>query len=211
VNDTFAAVSGYDPFTSPPPGVFLVTTNKGSSWINRSSGLDVPVNGISFINANTGIAVAVDGMIFKTGNGGINWSSGGLSGTGNSLNSASYLGTDSIIIAGNGGTILGSFSTVVGVKNGNNNLVGSDYHLLQNYPNPFNPATTIKFQVPNSSLVKITVFDILGKEVSTLVNEQMTPGVYNINWDAANYPSGVYYYRLQAGDFSETKKMVLLK
>ncbi len=211
VSNTFAAVSGFDPFSSPPPGIFLVSTDKGNTWVNRSAGLDVPIDAISFLNANTGIAVGNDGKIFNTKNGGLNWISGGLSGTGNSFFDVSYIGTDSAIIIGEGGNILASFNTVVGIKNGISTLIGSDYHISQNYPNPFNPATTIKFQVPNSSYVKIAIFDVLGRLVSTLADGKFNPGAYTVNWDASNYPSGIYYYRLQAGDFSETKKMILLK
>ncbi len=83
--------------------------------------------------------------------------------------------------------------------------------LQQNYPNPFNPTTTINFSIPRSGLVKLKVFDILGREVKTLVSEQMTPGDYSIEFDASQVASGVYFYRLSVGQFSETKKMMLLK
>jgi ligand-binding sensor domain-containing protein len=87
----------------------------------------------------------------------------------------------------------------------------TEYNLFQNYPNPFNPTTTIKYSVPQSSDVLIKVFDVLGSEVETLVNEEKPVGSYEINWNAENLPSGVYFYQLQAGDFVETKKMVLLR
>jgi hypothetical protein len=92
-----------------------------------------------------------------------------------------------------------------------NGEIPSSFSLSQNYPNPFNPATNIKFAIPKNEFVKITVFDILGKEIVTLVNEQLQPGTYETNWNASNYPSGVYFYRLQADDFSETKRMTLIK
>jgi hypothetical protein len=89
--------------------------------------------------------------------------------------------------------------------------VPSSYSLSQNYPNPFNPATNIKFAIPKNEFVKITVFDMLGKELETLVNEQLAPGTYETNWNASNYPSGVYFYRLITDGFSETKRMTLIK
>jgi hypothetical protein len=89
--------------------------------------------------------------------------------------------------------------------------VPSDYILFQNYPNPFNPATSIKFSIPKSSNVKLVVYDITGKELELLVNEQLKAGTYQTNWNALNYPSGVYFYRLTAGEYSETKRMVLVK
>jgi hypothetical protein len=86
-----------------------------------------------------------------------------------------------------------------------------EFALYQNYPNPFNPKTSFEFQVLSSKLVSIKVFDLLGREVATLVNEELMPGRYRTSWDAADMPSGVYFYRMQAGNFSVTKKMTLAK
>ena len=83
--------------------------------------------------------------------------------------------------------------------------------LLGNYPNPFNPTTTIKYQISELSFVTLKVYDVLGSEVITLVNEEKPTGVYEITWYAEDLPSGIYFYRLQAGFFVETKKMVLIK
>jgi hypothetical protein len=83
--------------------------------------------------------------------------------------------------------------------------------LAQNYPNPFNPATTIRFEIPQLSRVSLNVFDVLGREVMTLVNEELTAGVYHVRFDGSNLSSGVYFYGLQAGGLIQTKKMLLLK
>lgn len=85
------------------------------------------------------------------------------------------------------------------------------FSLAQNYPNPFNPVTSIKYTVPKQSLVKLIIYDIIGREVATLVNEMKTPGNYAVNFDASNYSSGVYFYRMDAGEFNDVKKMVLIK
>ena len=87
----------------------------------------------------------------------------------------------------------------------------SVFSLEQNYPNPFNPTTTIKYSIPTSEFVTLKVYNLFGKEVSTLVNENKQAGIYSVEFNAANYPSGVYFYKLQAGNFIETKKMLLLK
>jgi len=87
----------------------------------------------------------------------------------------------------------------------------TEFLLSQNYPNPFNPSTKIKYLVPQSSNVVIKVFDILGNEIEILVNEEKPVGTYEVNWNAANLPSGVYFYQLRAGSFVQTKKMLLLK
>ncbi len=86
-----------------------------------------------------------------------------------------------------------------------------EFSLSANYPNPFNPVTKFRFGLPENSNVKIAVFDILGKQISILVNGEFEAGFYNIAWDGSSHPSGVYFYRLEAGDFTETKKMILLK
>jgi hypothetical protein len=85
------------------------------------------------------------------------------------------------------------------------------YNLYQNYPNPFNPATTIKYDVPSAGLVKLVVFDVLGREIAVPVNEIKTPGSYVVNFDASNLPSGVYFYKITTGNFTDTKKMLLVK
>ncbi|HEX9655930.1 MAG TPA: T9SS type A sorting domain-containing protein [Bacteroidota bacterium] len=98
---------------------------------------------------------------------------------------------------------------VVGVKEGA--VLPVDYSLSQNYPNPFNPSTTIKYQIPNSNFVSLQVFDILGREVRTLLNEQQIAGVHEVTFDANGLASGIYFYRLTAGSFVHTRKLVLLR
>ncbi len=94
--------------------------------------------------------------------------------------------------------------------------IPSDYKLKQNYPNPFNPTTNIRFDIPayaksQTSNVRLIVYDILGKEITILVNEQMKAGTYEVDWNASANPSGVYYYKLTAGNYTESKKMILIK
>lgn len=89
--------------------------------------------------------------------------------------------------------------------------VPTTYELYQNYPNPFNPTTTIKYQLPVSAFVTLKVFDIVGREVATLVNDLQQPGSYSIEWDAGGVASGVYFYRMQGGSFTATRKLILLR
>lgn len=91
------------------------------------------------------------------------------------------------------------------------NGIPAQYYLSQNYPNPFNPTTTINYQLPKDEHVTIKVYDMLGKEITTLVNEFKTSGNYNIKFDGSNLSSGVYLYEIEAGNFSDTKKLVLIK
>jgi len=87
----------------------------------------------------------------------------------------------------------------------------NSYSLSQNYPNPFNPETVIKYSLPVSAFVKLRVYDVLGNEVAELVNEKLNAGSYSVKFSGKNLSSGVYYYNMTADDFSETKRMILLK
>jgi hypothetical protein len=108
------------------------------------------------------------------------------------------------------GILYGDTSTLVGI-NQISSEVPESFSLSQNYPNPFNPTTNIKFQIAKSGFVKMIVYNALGKEIKNLVNQQLQPGTYEADFDAGNLPSGVYYYKLELGEFTQTKKMVLVK
>ena len=90
-------------------------------------------------------------------------------------------------------------------------IVPSSYSLSQNYPNPFNPVTNLEFGISDLGFVSLIVYDILGKEVATLVNEKLNPGKYKVEFDGSALPSGVYFYRITAGEFTDTKRMMLIK
>ena len=97
----------------------------------------------------------------------------------------------------------------------NNNGIASEFRLSQNYPNPFNPSTKIDFEIPNFSTVKLAVYDVLGREVSTLINEDLGAGAYTVDFRAENLASGIYFYSIkvenQNGQFRDIKKMTLIK
>ena len=94
--------------------------------------------------------------------------------------------------------------------------IPNSYNLYQNYPNPFNPTTKIKFDIPavgsgRDLSVQLRIYDILGREAGTLVNEQLKPGTYEVEWDGINYTSGIYFYKLETENFVQTKKFILMK
>jgi hypothetical protein len=91
------------------------------------------------------------------------------------------------------------------------NVVPAVFKLEQNYPNPFNPVTMINYQLPMVNDVELSVYDILGRKVATLVNTRQQAGHHQIEWDAGGFSSGVYYYSIRAGDFTDIRKMVLVK
>ncbi len=106
------------------------------------------------------------------------------------------------------GTI--TVNPVTDVKDISQTIPGT-FNLMQNYPNPFNPSTTISFSLPSKSFVSLKIFDVIGNEIATIVNQELSAGNYTKQWNAENMSSGVYYYQLKAGNFSETKKLVLLR
>jgi hypothetical protein len=102
------------------------------------------------------------------------------------------------------GNILTSIETV-------SNSLPEEFRLYQNYPNPFNPSTTIEFALPKSAFVTLKVYNLLGEEVATLIGEQRAAGIHRFNWDARGLASGVYLYRLEAGGFVQSKKLILMR
>jgi len=132
---------------------------------------------------------------------------------------ASLLIVNGYIFAGTNGQSVWrrSLSEAIGIQNVSTEIPSS-YSLGQNYPNPFNPVTKIKFDIPQSvilsgakNLVVLKVYDILGKEIQTLVNEQLQPGTYEATFDGSSLNSGIYFYRLTTEGFTETKKMLMIK
>ena len=100
---------------------------------------------------------------------------------------------------------------VVGIKDLDNTYIPKRYSLSQNYPNPFNPRTVIRYALPAASRIDLSIYNLLGEKVATLVSERQLAGQHQVKWDASAFPSGVYLYRLDAGDFIETKKLLLIK
>ncbi|HKB86446.1 MAG TPA: T9SS type A sorting domain-containing protein, partial [Ignavibacteriaceae bacterium] len=100
---------------------------------------------------------------------------------------------------------------IVGVDDNNHNPLPTEFKLFQNYPNPFNPATKIRWQLPVSSWQTLKIYDVLGNEIVKLVDEYKPAGSYEIEFNASSLPSGVYFYKIHAGSFVQTKKMILLK
>jgi hypothetical protein len=164
-----------------------------------------------FGNGTTGWVAADSGKIFVTTNSGVNWTAQSTPVNQNLL---------SVQVVGNIiGWAVGANGTILRTTNGGITIgiqqisseVPKEFSLSQNYPNPFNPTTNIEFSITKSSFVNLTVFDASGREVETLMNGNLKAGTYNADWNAGKYTSGVYFYRITAGDYTETKKMILVK
>jgi photosystem II stability/assembly factor-like uncharacterized protein len=199
-------------------GVILHTTNGGSSWgyvTNTGLSSDYRSKAVFFLNANVGwIATDKDGenpLVLHTTNGGSSWTTQGTPVTqadGDDIYSISFWDENTGWFAADGGRI-GFFSGASGIAATGD--ITNRFSLFQNYPNPFNPSTTIDFSIPYSGQAELKVFNTLGQEVTTLVSSSLQAGEHRITWNAAGIPSGVYFCRLRAGSFTETKKFILLQ
>jgi photosystem II stability/assembly factor-like uncharacterized protein len=195
---------------------FYKTFDGGNTWIKyyRQIENSLPTLRSYFTNENTGYAVTSSyyyGLI-KTTNSGFNWFICSTFVNNNQMTSnVAFLNENTGWVVGYGGLICkttNAGSTFISINNQN---IPDGYSLSQNYPNPFNPSTNIKYQITNNSFITLKVYNILGKEVATLVNEKLSAGTYEVTFECSGLTSGIYFYRLTCGDFSETKKMVLLK
>ncbi|MCI0449377.1 MAG: T9SS type A sorting domain-containing protein [Chlorobi bacterium] len=201
--------AGVDDFNSNNNlnGVYTSADN-GGTWTQTLS--SVHIDDLSIIGNNI-FAGAYQNGVYVSNDNGSSWvqRNEGLS-VNPTVTTFTKLGN--YIFAGtqNNGVYRRQIDELVGIKQVSSEIP-NEFSLSQNYPNPFNPMTNVKFQMPKEGFVKLIVFDALGREIAALVNEELKPGTYEVRWDAANYPSGVYFYRITASDYSHTKKMILVK
>ncbi|MEO7356728.1 MAG: T9SS type A sorting domain-containing protein [Ignavibacteria bacterium] len=200
------------------------TTNGGLNWVNIDVG-----NGVTSANCqmrwiqgtNTCYLTATDatnGGVLKSTNGGLNWTQMTTSGLGIYRIDTKLIGSNVYGYANSyssgffgGNQVLKVTDMIVGI-NQTSEQVPEGYELSQNYPNPFNPATNLEFGISKLGFVSLKIYDMLGKEVATLVNANLNPGTYKYNYDASFLSSGVYFYKLAVdGNVIDTKRMVLLK
>lgn len=187
------------------------SSNAGANWspIGETSNR---VTAILSRNNYVFVSVYGSGGIYLTSDNGTNWSNVG----------SDMLEKNVLCMAMNSSTIFAgepsifvyyrALNEMIPVTSVNEAVRPMEFSLLQNYPNPFNPSTTITYSIKNEGLVKLSVYNLLGKEVAELVNEWKPAGIYSLNFRAAgDLPSGIYLYRLQSGGFTETRKFTLLK
>lgn len=196
---------------------FFYTDDNGTTWNTISpSGLpsSSKVNHLAFDSNNHIYAATQSDGIYYSEDAGSNWSAknDGLPATNGYYPSFNFLYIDpaDIIFAGSydDGLFIGNSVTTAIDDPGNAPM---QYSLRQNYPNPFNPATTIGFTIADQAFIKLAVYDLLGRKIATLVNEEKSAGEYTIEFDAANLSSGIYFYRLEADNFKETRRMILMQ
>jgi photosystem II stability/assembly factor-like uncharacterized protein len=190
------------------------TNNGGNNWSYFNCTSYEAFSSIYFVNQLTGFAVGE--YIWKSTSGGNNWYK---------YTDKYYGYFNSVFFKdANTGWIVGNNSVILKTTDGgnifvskNSSVVPTNFYLSQNYPNPFNPTTKIKFDIPAGPVgqtflsVTLKIYDILGREIQTLVNEKLQPGSYEVTFDGSNLSSGIYFYQLKAGEYIENKKMVLIK
>lgn len=192
--------------------IFAVSSNYGSNWQYEPTGCFGNATSFSFrtpaevwaaLSFSGTLAVNLDSM--KPGS---QWQC--INTPGNiPINSIKFLSPTVGFAFGEQGKIYKYNQNVIGIQN--SQLSPGDFSLEQNYPNPFNPTTHFGFRIARFGLVRLTVYDVLGKEAAILVDQQLQPGKYEVEWNAESYPSGVYFYELTAGKYTETRKMVISK
>ena len=186
------------------------TSNGGSSWQQVTSpGNTSGLTDLSLVSSSIVYGAGPTGTIRRTTNSGMNWETQTGADTAD-LKGIFMVNASVGYAVGYNGRIFKTVNGGIGIQQISTEIPKS-FYLSQNYPNPFNPATKIRFALPRGSFTRIVVYDALGRETETLVNEQLGAGTYEVNWDAADMPSGVYFYRLSANDFFETKKLILIK
>ena len=204
INESVGIVCGAE-------GKIIKTINGGLAWEYKESGTTRSMYDCTFVNEDIIYVVGNNGQICKSFDGGENWE------TFNSISQKSLyavhgLSNGNLWAAGGDGTIIHANLTITNLDEEILTQSSFNYFMLQqNYPNPFNPSTTIKYSIPKQSNVTLKVYDVLGSEVVTLVNKEQAQGNYEVEFDGTDLSSGIYFYRLKAGDFVETRKMILIK
>ncbi len=213
----FAGTSGGGVFRSADYGVNWVQINRGITYNEGLYFRTLAINSDQEIFAGTAAG------IFRSMDNGENWIQTNQGLINDDVHSLA-INSSGIIFAGTESGIFQSIQSTTAINTEETKIISS-FELAQNFPNPFNPVTKIKYSIPNISLstssrseskdegsqVRLKIFDVLGHEIATLVNEEMPAGNYEVNFDASYLSSGVYFYKLQYGNYVETKKMILMK
>lgn len=188
-------------------GGVYVSANNGTTWNQSNTGLTNYMLNILYAKDSLLFAGTNEG-VFVSNNSGSSWD---IVGDKTSVSFALFVFGPFLLSNGSSGVWRYPLSQLVTNVAIQNNQIPASFYLDQNFPNPFNPSTIITYSLPVSSDVTLKIYDLLGREITTLVNKFQTPGIHTINFNAASLSSGIYLYKLTAGKFSQTKKLILIK
>jgi photosystem II stability/assembly factor-like uncharacterized protein len=218
--------TGGGQISSPVSGWVHRTTDAGATWSQRLNTFPYPIRAVKFFNQNSGIICGGNvyseaGGIYSTSDGGTNWNP--------DVNTLAEMFSINIVsvtqdsidlwcVGSTGGAtgFIGKAyksrigTPAVGVENISLD-VPDGYILHQNFPNPFNPSTKISYSIPVTQFITLKIYDVLGNEVATLVNQKQNAGTYSVEWNAVNFTSGIYFYTLETPNYKNTKKMLVIK
>ena len=189
------------------------TINGGTNWFSISTNLpNIGTNSIVIKEANPKmIFVGTDLGVFRSTDEGVSWTSFNTDFPNVEVYDLKYKEGPKILMAATHGRGCFTFDIngILGISNINS--IPGNFNLNQNYPNPFNPSTSISFTIPDRNFVTLKIYNILGKEVYSLINKEYPAGTYEYKFDASDLSGGVYFYKLTAGDFTASKSMMLIK
>jgi hypothetical protein len=224
-NNNLYGWTGGGQISAPVSGWVHRTTDGGATWSTRLNVFPYPIRAVKFFDPMLGFAAGGNlyqeaGGIYSTTNGGLNWNLDVNTSAEMFSMDSKTISADSVDIwcvgstgggTGYTGKLYKTRANIVTGIAGNGNNIPEKFELEQNYPNPFNPKTIITYVLPVKNYLKLSVFDITGKQIAELVNMLQSSGKYEVEFDGSGLSSGVYFYKLDAGNFTSTKRMVLIK
>jgi hypothetical protein len=204
------AVSGTNIFAGTNGNGLCLSTDNGNNWTKLNNGLTSDLIQDIFIS-DTNIFAGTNVGVFLSTNYGISWTAASKGLPGSWITALVASGTNIFAGIAGGGVWMRSLSEITSIKEVSSKDIITKYSLEQNYPNPFNPNTAISYSLTSASNIKLIVYNSLGQTVKVLENGYKNAGNYTVNFNAGDVPSGIYFYRLEAGQFSQVKKMMLVK
>ncbi|MBE2255489.1 MAG: T9SS type A sorting domain-containing protein [Ignavibacteria bacterium] len=192
-------------------GGVIKSTDNGNNWfISLQLNQNNSLWSLALQNTNKIYSVGNSGQIYFTSNSGNNWINQN-SNSNQKLNSVFFVNKDTGFVVGDSGIILKTFTGGLSKIEANYSNIPDYINLEQNFPNPFNPVTKIKFKISKSGDYLLEIFNLQGKKIETLINRKLYNGDFEVLWNASNYPSGIYFYKLKSESHNITKKMMLVK
>lgn len=207
---SISQIFGDTMYVSGSSGRIGKSFNGGYNWSLHQTQTGDTLNSVFFIDNKIGWVCGDSGYILHTTNAGTDWIKQ-ETGTTKDIKSIYFINQDTGFAVGDSGLLLKTYTGGTVKMTNISTAVPELYTLYQNYPNPFNPITNIKFDIKNFGNVTVQIFDALGRQISTVIDESLSPGTYSVSFDGSSLASGVYFYKIKAGSFEQTRRMLIIK